>query len=500
MPNQKDYYLVLGLPRNATPEEIRKAYFEAARRLHPDTNTAPGETEFFLDVQEAYEVLSDAKKRAQYDASLPPEKTADTPVRESILFSRKSLTRLDEPQLIYVLLEYAAAADARSPAAPPLNLCLVLDRSTSMQGLNMDMVKATAIQILRRMRPQDIFSVVAFSDRAETIVPSTRNADLAKLEARIQMLQTAGATEIFQGLQAGYTEIQKHLKRSNVNHIILLTDGRTYGDEEQCLQLAAEAAKKGIGISGLGIGHEWNDALLDELAVRTGGSSMYVSRPQDIQRLLIEKFNLLWQVFADEVRFDFRLPPGVHLRYAFRLQPEAGLLALDSPILMGPILRDHSLKVLMEFLIEPTAVQAEPAVILEGSLDVSIAALAAPLSPLPLRLSRPVAAESNPEPPPQEIVDALSKLTLYRMQEQARLEVSAGEHDKAVQHLHQLATHLLARGERGLARTVLLEAEHIQRNKAFSQEGDKQIKYGTRALLLSGLEKEKHDSVSELPA
>ncbi len=499
MQNQKDYYLILGLRRNATPEEIRKAYFEAARRLHPDTNTAPGDTEFFLDVQEAYEVLSDAQKRAEYDASLPPERTADAPVRENILYSRRSLTRLDEPQLIYVLLEYSAAADAHSPAAPPLNLCLVLDRSTSMQGLNMDMVKATAIQILRRMRPQDTFSVVAFSDRAEVIVPASRNSDIAKLEARIQMLQTFGGTEIFQGLQAGYTEIQRNLKRSNVNHIILLTDGRTYGDEEQCLQLASEAGRQGIGISGLGIGHEWNDVLLDELAVRTGGSSMYVSRPQDIQRLLIEKFNLLWQVFADEVQFSFDISPGVDLRYAFRLQPEAGLLALESPVLLGPILRDQSLKILMEFLIQPEAVQNRSAVLLDGRLDISIATLLSSPPSLPLRLSRPVSDKSSPEPPPQEIVDALSKLTLYRMQEQARLEVSVGEHEKAIQHLQQLATHLLARGERGLARTVLLEAEHIQRNKAFSQQGDKQIKYGTRALLLSGLEKDNHDPVSQLP-
>lgn len=493
---QKDYYLVLGLPRNASAEEIRKAYFEAARRLHPDTNTSPGDTEFFLDVQEAYEVLSDAKKRAQYDATLPPEKPLDSPLRETILYSRQTLSRINEPQLIYLLLEYSASTDAHSPAAPPLNLCLVLDRSTSMQGLNMDMVKATAIQILRRMRPQDTFSIVAFSDRAETIVPAGRNADLTKLEARIQMLQTSGGTEIFQGLQAGYTEIKKNLKRSHINHIILLTDGRTYGDEEQCLQLAAQAGEQGIGISGLGIGYEWNDALLDEIAVRTGGSSMYVARPQDIQRLLIEKFNLLWQVFADETTLHFDLPPGVHLRYAFRIQPEAGLLPLQSPILLGPILRDQSLKVLMEFFIQPEAVRNGQSLLLEGNLSVSIATLNTPLPALPVRLSRPVSNDPNPEPPPGEIVEALSKLTLYRMQEQARLEVGSGAYDKAVQHLQQLATHLLAQGERGLARTVLLEAEHIQRNKAFSQEGDKQIKYGTRALLLSGLEKDKHDSVS----
>jgi hypothetical protein len=49
-----------------------------------------------------------------------------------------------------------------------------------------------------------------------------------------------------------------------------------------------------------------------------------------------------------------------------------------------------------------------------------------------------------------------------------------------------MATHLLAQGERSLAKTVLLEAENIQKQKAFSENGEKQIKFGTRALLLPG--------------
>ena len=88
-------------------------------------------------------------------------------------------------------------------------------------------------------------------------------------------------------------------------------------------------------------------------------------------------------------------------------------------------------------------------------------------------------------------MDALSRLKLYRMQEQARLEVTAGEYDQASEHLHRLATHLLAQGERGLARTALMEAEQIQENKSFSQQGRKEIKYGTRALLTSGRSEEE---------
>ena len=209
----------------------------------------------------------------------------------------------------------------------------------------MDVVKATAIQIMRKMKPKDIFSVVAFSDRAEEIIPASRSADLSKQEARIHMLQPSGGTEIFSGLELGYNEIIRNVNYAKVNHIILLTDGRTYGDEEKCLNLARRASEQGVGISGLGIGSEWNDNFLDNLASSTGGSSMYVSRPQDIQKTLLDKFNQLGSSYAEETRIDFNMPEGIELRYAFRIHPEAGVLSYESPMLLGPVVRGTSLRV-----------------------------------------------------------------------------------------------------------------------------------------------------------
>ncbi len=486
MPNQPDFYTLLGLARSASVEEIREAYFTAARRLHPDKNTTPGDTEFFLDVQEAYGVLSNPKKRARYDSTLPFEKLADFPLDQRILFSRHSLIRLTEPQLIYVLMEFSSPATSQTPSAPSLNLCLVLDRSTSMQGANMDVVKATAIQIMRKMKPQDIFSVVAFSDRAEQVIPASRSTDLSKQEARIHMLQPSGGTEIFSGLEMGYNEIIRNAHHSQVNHIILLTDGHTYGDEDKCMSLAHRAAAQGVGISGLGIGSEWNDNFLDGLAASTGGSSMYVSRPQEIQQSLLDKFSQLGSIYAEETRIDYKIPPGIELRYAFRIQPEAGVLSYQSPMLLGPVVRQTSLKVLMEFIVQPQNVQQNPVTIFDGRISVTLMNELSPARPIPIQLVRPVEDEASVEVPSTAILEALSRLKLYRLQEQARLEVTAGDYDQASEHLHRLATHLLARGERSLARTALLEAENIQHNKSFSQQGGKEIKYGTRALLTSG--------------
>lgn len=69
MAARPDYYEVLGVERNASQEDIRKAYRKLARRYHPDTNKDPGAEERFKRVSEAHDVLSDPEKRKQYDQS-----------------------------------------------------------------------------------------------------------------------------------------------------------------------------------------------------------------------------------------------------------------------------------------------------------------------------------------------------------------------------------------------------------------------------------------------
>jgi len=67
MSDKGDYYDILGVPRNASKEDIKKAYRELALKYHPDRNKSPGAEEKFKEISEAYAVLSDDEKRAQYD-------------------------------------------------------------------------------------------------------------------------------------------------------------------------------------------------------------------------------------------------------------------------------------------------------------------------------------------------------------------------------------------------------------------------------------------------
>ena len=80
MSSLSDFYQLLGLPKDATPQEIQQAYREAARKLHPDTRDSRVNTELFLEVQEAYDILSDPIKREQYNQQLENEIIPSRPI------------------------------------------------------------------------------------------------------------------------------------------------------------------------------------------------------------------------------------------------------------------------------------------------------------------------------------------------------------------------------------------------------------------------------------
>lgn len=485
MAGDKDFYALLGVPRSASVEELRRAYREAALELHPDKNRRPGDTERFLEVQQAYETLIDPDRRAAYDVELAEEEArlaAAASFRCHVMQSRKNILPLDEPQVHYVLFEIRPAVGLPD-VRPPVNLTIVVDRSTSMRGQRLDQVRAAALSIISNLDPTDSASVVAFSDRAEVFVTPDQARDAAVARARLSLLQAGGGTEIAQGIEAGLGELKRNFSRDGVNQMILLTDGRTYGDEDACRSLANHAASMGVAINSVGIGSDWSDSLMDEISSKTGGNVVFLDSPHAMADLLQGIFDSLTRVVASRVRIEGAVSVAVDVRSVFRLEPEPMPLGESLPFFLGHLPRDGAIRVLVEAVIQPIG-EADELVFGQFTINGDILGQASEAMGLPLQVSIPISKNPDGAPPPESIVSALSFISLYRMQEKARLEAELGEALQAARRLENLATQLLATGERDLARAALNEADRLNHTRKFSTEGEKLLKYGTRALLL----------------
>ena len=485
MGGKKDFYEILGVSKDASTEELRRAYREAALRLHPDRNVHPGDTERFLEVGKAYETLIDPESRAKYDEALDrieQDIIEESPFDCTIRHSRNALLQLGEPQVHYLLIDIRPATHVPAIRAP-INLCIVIDRSTSMQGQRLDQVRSATLTILQGLKSHDTASIVSFSDNAELVVSPEQAKEYPVARARLSLLQAGGGTEIGQGLKLGIHQLSHTFIKEGVNHLILLTDGRTYGDEDLCLKLSDLSASQGITINGIGIGSDWNDRLLDEMSSRTGGTVLFLDTPRAVAEFLHRIFESLGRVFASRMRINGSFAQQVDLRSTFRVLPEPIPLPDSLPIQLGNLGRESQIQVILELIIHPIG-QITELQLAKLTIEGEVIGLTPATNSLPLRVTCQVTDQPDPAPPPPEILSSLGYITLYRMQEKARHEAELGQTVQAAKRLENLATQLMASGERELAKAALSEAARVSHTRRLSTEGEKVLKYGTRSLLL----------------
>lgn len=304
-------------------------------------------------------------------------------------------------------------------------------------------------------------------------------------DPRIASIQTGGGTEILRGLQSGFDVLTQTGLEDAGRHMIILTDGHTYGDEEECFQLAQKAGEQGIIISALGVGSEWNDAFLDRLTGLSGGTARLVSSIDDIKQFIREQVSTLGKVYARNLNLRINNSPHSTLIDLFRIYPDSVPLPLEPQIRLGNLPLNDRIKILFEYKIAPELRNGDLIFLLNGSVTMEIPTRKEPLSKMSVNLRRMVREDHEKSSPPREIVEGIEKLTLYRLQEKAREEESAGDHVNATRHLKNLATRLLQKkGSDGLANLIMNEADKIHSGQGYSPEAEKRIKYGTRALLL----------------
>ncbi len=408
-----------------------------------------------------------------------------------VVGSRQAIAALDFAQLLYLLVDIRPPRQMKIEQRP-LNLCLVIDRSTSMKGERLDRVKAAATRLLEKLGPEDLLSIISFSDRAEIVVPSSNVENKSALIAQVRSIMASGGTEIYQGLRAGVIELSKVTLKDKTNYLILLTDGHTYGDDEACLKLAQKIATQGIGLSAFGIGADWNDQFLDELVSPSGGQSAFIESANQVFEFLQNRINGLGLVYAQNLRLLSEFPMGISLKSGFKVAPFAQPIQTDkNDFRLGAIEGRSPLSVLLEFTIEPQLPGRNINLPLNLTSDIPAHRVQNYISKNSYELA--VVQEEPQINPPPELANAVQALNLYRLNEKVWEEVEVGDLSQATTRMRRLTTRLLESGHTQLAQQAYAETERLANMGTLSVEGRKRLKYGTRSLITQTVNVENDD-------
>ncbi|GIV89723.1 MAG: VWA domain-containing protein [Chloroflexus sp.] len=402
--------------------------------------------------------------------------------------SRSVLPALNEPQVLYALIELSAQSGATKMPRLPLNLCLVIDRSSSMRGERLQQVKQAAMQILDLLGDNESFALVTFNDRAEVVVSSQLARARAEIKRQISAIEAAGGTEMATGLALGVQELQRAMMPRAIHRLLLLTDGRTYGDESRCVEIARRAQARGIGITALGIGSEWNEDLLETIAARENSRTHYITSAADITKIFTAEVERMHSIFAQDVQVRLALPPQALVRSFDRVRPFIGSLPVmeEADSVWTATLGDWPEQDVQAFLVEvviPSLPEGRHTLIrfnLRFRIPGSDNAVQSYDQVLQAVVRDPAEISADVDP---TVKHWLERLVAYRLQASAWQAVEEGKLEEATRRLQMAGTRLFEAGQVELARAVQEEATRLLRSGQASAEGRKRIKYGTRGLI-----------------
>jgi Ca-activated chloride channel family protein len=391
-------------------------------------------------------------------------------------------------QLTYVLIE-AMPTGVVADVKMPLNFSLVLDHSGSMSGTKLDNLKEAAKLAVDQMGPQDLLSIVIFDDKVKVVAPSQPVSDGRGLKEQVDDIRAGGGTAISRGMKEGLQELRKGVGPDRVSRMLLLTDGETFGDEDVCRRLAADAGGEGIPIVALGLGEEWNEQLLDDIADAAGGTSDFIpeGQPDVILRTFERQVQAAQATVVQNAELILRLVGGMMPRAVWRVTPmiaKLGHRALsdrDVQITLGDMERGQGQSVLVEMLVPPRQpgsnriAQAEVSydVPATGATDEKVKADVV----LNFTADPALASQGNPY-----VLNIIEKVTAHKLQTRALDEAAVGNIVGATQKLRAAATRLLELGEDDLAQTALDEAKRLEEGEGLSSGGTKKLRYETRKL------------------
>lgn len=420
----------------------------------------------------------------------PPSKEQIMPgeVNLKVSLNKNQFPVTGTRQLAYVLIE-AVPSQALSTVQMPLNLSLVLDKSGSMAGQKIADLRTAARLAIDQLTPDDFISLIVFDDKATVAFPSQKATDKPALKAAVSRIRDGGGTHISFGMSKGLIELEKQLGSDRASRMILLTDGETFGDEQGCRDLARQAGDAGIAISAFGLGEDWVEQLLDDIADASQGSSDYIDSPEKTASAFQRTVKTVQAAVVQNASLILRLSSGVSPRAIWRVTPMISRLGAqhlsdrDVQTVLGELAKGAGQSVLVELLFPERAVGRYRMAQAEVRYDVPSAGL------VNEKVRADIVVDFTADPAAARQYDArvmniVEKVTAHKLQTRALDAAAAGDIATATRQLRAAATRLLDLGEAELAQTAQDEADRLEKEGQMSAGGTKKLRYETRKLTM----------------
>jgi len=234
----------------------------------------------------------------------------------------RNYTLENVPNALAYLLIKVIPNPAVSFGSLPINLGLVIDVSRSMRGKKIDCARNAAKLVVNSLRPDDRVSVITFSDEAKVVVPTTKAHEKDVILSALDQIRIISGTRMYHGMEAGAREIHKAELATNINRMIILTDGMTEG-EEQCRMIAGQEAQNNVAISAFGIGDKYNEELLMEIADKTLGTFYHLRAPEQIIEQFQKEVGLASASVISDATLSLNVAKDVELEEIHRIFPSS---------------------------------------------------------------------------------------------------------------------------------------------------------------------------------
>ena len=217
-------------------------------------------------------------------------------------------TLVAQPEVRYLAqLGFSSNLTPATFKRAPLNLIATIDKSGSMSGHPLDLVKESLLQVLEQLGPDDRIGIVLYGDRSYVHLQPTPAIHKALIQKAIQAIESNGSTYMEEGLKVGF-DLARQSKRGfhGTTRLMLFTDerpnvGRT--DAQSFMGMAQAASKDGIGMTTIGVGVQFGAELATQVSSVRGGNLYFFTDIDRMKKVFTEEFD----TFVTELAYDLRV-------------------------------------------------------------------------------------------------------------------------------------------------------------------------------------------------